>query len=101
MYIRESRASVPVCSLVDVGPHDHQSWMSTVQKGLDLVIEVHVAGDADKDFERNVLRYAHLRIPEYPYRSFDPPHELAAKRSMQRVSRHVTVLTLAAGPLRE
>src|SRR5204863_621848 len=42
------------------------SWIvSREGKGLDLVIEIHVAGDAKKDLETNVARYARLGIPEY------------------------------------
>jgi hypothetical protein len=45
--------------------------VSHEKKGLDFALEIHVAGDARKDFEDNVLRYARLGIPEYF--AFDAP----------------------------
>ena len=39
--------------------------MSKEGKGLDLVIEMHDAGSRDKDFVRNVQRFARLGITEY------------------------------------
>lgn len=61
-----------VLAVLDVEPHDRQSWVvSREGKGLDFVLEVHVSGDARKDFEDNVTFYAGLRIPEYF--AFDAP----------------------------
>ncbi|MEO5725894.1 MAG: Uma2 family endonuclease, partial [Byssovorax sp.] len=51
---------------VDVDPHQRTTWVvATEGKGLDLVIEVHVAGDRAKDYKTNVERYARLGIAEY------------------------------------
>ncbi len=65
-YPGEARFCPDILAVVDVEPHDRQSWIvSREGKGLDLVIEVHVGGDAKKDLETNVARYARLGIPEY------------------------------------
>lgn len=65
-YPGEPRFCPDVLAVLDVEPHERQSWIvAKEQKGLDLVIEVHVEGDWRKDFERNVERYARLGIPEY------------------------------------
>jgi len=51
---------------LDVDPHRRSSWVVLEEgKGLDFVLEVHVAGDWRKDFVANVERYARLGIPEY------------------------------------
>lgn len=55
---------------VEEGPRDHWT-VSHEGKGLDFVLEIHVSGDRQKDYERNVSRYARLGIPEYFL--FDPP----------------------------
>ena len=50
----------------DVDPHDRVRWVVDAEgKGLDLVLEVHVAGDRTKDEKTNVERYARLGIREY------------------------------------
>jgi Uma2 family endonuclease len=65
-YPGEERFCPDILAVLDVEPHERQSWIvSREGKGLDLVIEVHVSGDANKDFQRNVVRYARLGIPEY------------------------------------
>ncbi len=65
-YPGEARFCPDILAVLDVEPHDRQSWVvSREGKGLDLVIEIHVAGSERKDLETNVVRYARLQIPEY------------------------------------
>lgn len=65
-YPGEQRFCPDILAVLDVDPHERQSWIvSREGKGLDLIIEVHVSGDANKDFQRNVARYARLGVPEY------------------------------------
>src|SRR5690349_18040884 len=65
-YPGEPRFCPDILAVLDVEPHERSSWIvSNEGKGLDLVVEVHVAGSPAKDFETNVVRYAHLGIPEY------------------------------------
>jgi Uma2 family endonuclease len=65
-YPAEPRFAPDVLAVLDVEPHQRTSWVVQVEgKGLDFVLEVHVAGDASKDFETNVERYARLGIREY------------------------------------
>ena len=53
-------------AVLDVDLHPRQSWVvSEESKGIDLALEVHVAGSRRKDLERNVVTYAALGIPEY------------------------------------
>jgi Uma2 family endonuclease len=61
------RGFVPdVLAVLDVEPRERMRWVvDTEGKGLDLVIEVHVAGNRVKDEEQNVERYARLQIREY------------------------------------
>jgi Uma2 family endonuclease len=61
------RSFVPdLLAVLDVDAHDRTRWISDVEgKGLDLVLEVHVAGERGKDLEVNVERYARLGIHEY------------------------------------
>jgi Uma2 family endonuclease len=55
-----------VLAVLDVEPGERQSWnVEKEGKGLDFVLEMHVAGDRAKDHEVNVERYAALGIPEY------------------------------------
>jgi len=55
-----------VLAVRDVEVRAREKWVvSDEGKGLDFVLEVHVSGDRTKDFERNVLLYARLGIPEY------------------------------------
>ncbi|MBX3125845.1 MAG: Uma2 family endonuclease [Polyangiaceae bacterium] len=65
-YPGEARFCPDILAVTEVESHDRSSWIVAQEgKGLDLVIEVHVGGDARKDFETNVVRYARLGIPEY------------------------------------
>ncbi len=61
------RSFVPdLFAVLDVDPHDRTRWVKEDEgKGLDLVVEVHVAGQRSKDMELNVERYARLGIHEY------------------------------------
>ncbi|MBI2388447.1 MAG: Uma2 family endonuclease [Deltaproteobacteria bacterium] len=52
--------------VLDVDPGPRMRWVVEAEgKGLDFVLEVHVAGDWRKDFVDNVERYAKLAIHEY------------------------------------
>jgi Uma2 family endonuclease len=65
-YPAERRFAPDLLAVVDVEPHERSSWVvATEGKGLDFVLEVHVAGDRTKDEKTNVERYARLGIPEY------------------------------------
>ena len=59
-------------AVLDVPTHPRDHWMVSAEKrGIDFALEIHVAGDRTKDFERNVERYARLGISEYFV--FEPP----------------------------
>jgi Uma2 family endonuclease len=65
-YPDEPRFSPDVFAVLDVEHRDRTSWVVTEEgKGLDLVIEIHYAGDKAKDYKANVERYARLGIHEY------------------------------------
>jgi hypothetical protein len=65
-YPDEAMRAPDLLAVLDVDTHERASWVVSHEKrGLDLVLEVHVSGDAKKDAERNVERYARLQIPEY------------------------------------
>jgi Uma2 family endonuclease len=65
-YPGEARFCPDLLAVLDVDPHERDSWnVSREQRGLDLVLEVHWKGHAEKDFETNVERYARLGITEY------------------------------------
>jgi Uma2 family endonuclease len=65
-YPGEPAFAPDLLAVLDAEPHDRMRWVvDTEGKGLDLVIEVHVAGDRLKDHELNVERYARLGIREY------------------------------------
>ncbi len=65
-YPNEPRFSPDVLAVLDVDPHQRNKWVVVDEgKGLDLVIEVHAAGDRAKDYKTNVERYARLGITEY------------------------------------
>jgi len=65
-YPDEAMFAPDIIAVRDVELKERMSWIvSDEKKGLDLAIEVHVAGDKRKDVERNVERYARLKIPEY------------------------------------
>jgi Uma2 family endonuclease len=55
-----------VFAVLDVEPHPREKWVVSLEgRGLDFVLEVHVAGHRAKDLVDNVARYARLGIPEY------------------------------------
>ena len=65
-YPGEKMFAPDVMAVVDVERHERMSWVvSHEERGLDLALEIHVAGDRRKDLERNVERYARLGITEY------------------------------------
>lgn len=65
-YPGERRIVPDVLAVLDVEPHERMKWVVDLEgKGLDFVLEVHVAGDASKDHDTNVVFYAKLGIPEY------------------------------------
>lgn len=65
-YPDEKVFSPDVLAVLDVSPHLRERWVvSAEHRGLDFALEVHVHGDAKKDREENVVRYARLGIPEY------------------------------------
>lgn len=65
-YPGEARFSPDILAVLDVEPHNRGKWVVADEgKGLDLVIEVHHLGSAEKDYEENVQRYASLGISEY------------------------------------
>ncbi len=71
-YPGERRFAPDLLAVTDVEPHERLSWVVVTEgKGLDFVLEVHVAGDRKKDEKTNVERYARLGIQEYVY--FDRP----------------------------
>ena len=64
-YPGEEFFSPDVLVVLDVDPHLRQKWVVSQEgKGLDWVLEVHVAGDKTKDTVEKVKRYAELGIPE-------------------------------------
>lgn len=73
-YPNERRFAPDLLAVLDVEPHDRTRWVVTTEgKGLDFVLEVHVAGDRVKDHEVNVERYARLGIHEYFIFDRTPP----------------------------
>lgn len=53
-------------AVLDVDPRARDKWVvSDEGRGLDVVLEVYVSGERQKDLETNVARYARLGIPEY------------------------------------
>jgi Uma2 family endonuclease len=65
-YANERRFSPDLLAVLDVEPHDRMTWVVDQEgKGLDFVLEVHVAGDWAKDHLENVERFARLGIHEY------------------------------------
>lgn len=71
-YPGERMFAPDLLAVLDVETHPRQSWVVSHEgRGLDFVLEIHVAGDATKDFELNVERYARLATPEYF--AFDVP----------------------------
>ena len=67
-YPAEPRFAPDLLAVTDVEPGERTSWVVAAEgKGLDWVLEVHVAGDRRKDEKTNVERYARLGIREYFY----------------------------------
>jgi len=65
-YPSEGMFAPDVIAVLDVEPHERDRWVVAHEgKGIDLAIEVTLGGDAKKDLEHNVERYARLGIPEY------------------------------------
>jgi Uma2 family endonuclease len=65
-YPGERLFSPDLIAVVDVELHPRLSWsVAREGKGLDLALEIHVAGDRAKDLKANVDRYARLGIHEY------------------------------------
>ena len=67
VYYPAKRPFAPdLLAVLDVGTHKRESWIVADEgKGLDFVLEIHVAGDWRKDRKTNVARYAALGIREY------------------------------------
>ena len=96
LYPDEPLFSPDVFAVLDVEHRDRTRWVVTEEgKGLDLVIEVHYAGDKAKDYKANVERYARLGIHEYfifdrlrlslrGYRLAPPEEGQASKRRTYR-----------------
>jgi hypothetical protein len=58
-YPAQRRFAPDVMAVLDVPTHDRMKWVVSAEgKGLDWVLEVHVAGDRKKDLEENTRRYA-------------------------------------------
>ncbi|MBS2016455.1 MAG: Uma2 family endonuclease [Deltaproteobacteria bacterium] len=66
VYYPNERVFGPdLIAVLDVEPHERDRWVVSLEgKGVDLAFEVTLAGDAKKDLEENVARYARLGIPE-------------------------------------
>lgn len=65
-YPNERVFSPDIIAVLDVEPHDRQSWVVQNEgKGIDLAIEVLVSGKRAKALKTNVERYARLGIQEY------------------------------------
>jgi Uma2 family endonuclease len=65
-YPGEPMFAPDVIAVVEVETHSRMSWVVSAEgNGIDLALEVHVAGERRKDLERNVERYARLGIREY------------------------------------
>ncbi|QSQ12492.1 Uma2 family endonuclease [Myxococcus landrumensis] len=65
-YPGERMFAPDIIAIMDVEPHSRMCWVvSAENKGLDLAMEIIVAGERRKDLERNVERYARLGIHEY------------------------------------
>jgi len=65
-YPGEPAFAPDLMAVLDVELKERMSWVvSREGKGIDLAMEIHVAGDRRKDIERNVERFARLGIHEY------------------------------------
>jgi hypothetical protein len=65
-YPGEPMFAPDVIAVMDVETHSRMRWVVSAEgKGIDVALEVHVAGERRKDLEKNVERYARLGIREY------------------------------------
>lgn len=66
-YPGERMFAPDVVAVVDVDPHQRESWIVNREgnRGLDFALEVIVSGRRRKDLKDNVIRYASLGIAEY------------------------------------
>jgi hypothetical protein len=65
-YPGEARFAPDIFAVLDAESHARTRWVVQDEKrGLDFVLEVHVAGHLAKDLTGNVERYARLGIGEY------------------------------------
>lgn len=65
-YPGEAMFAPDIMAVVDVELHERMGWVVSKEgRGLDLAIEIHVAGDRRKDLIDNVARFARLGIREY------------------------------------
>jgi Uma2 family endonuclease len=65
-YPGEKMCAPDVIAVTDVELRQRMSWVVAAEgKGIDLALEIHVAGDRRKDVERNTELYARLGISEY------------------------------------
>jgi Uma2 family endonuclease len=65
-YPGEPMFAPDLIAVMDVEPHSRGRWVVSAEgKGVDLALEIHVAGERRKDLERNVERFARLGIREY------------------------------------
>jgi Uma2 family endonuclease len=65
-YPDEPMFAPDLLAVLDVEDHERSRWVVSHEgRGLDFALEISVSGDAKKDFEDNVARYARLGIPEY------------------------------------
>ena len=65
-YPGEPLFSPDLVAVLDVETHKRLTWSVRKEgKGLDVALEIHVAGDRKKDVKANVERYARLGIREY------------------------------------
>jgi hypothetical protein len=65
-YPGEPRFAPDLLAVRDVDTHPRDKWVVSAEgRGLDLVLEVIVAGDRAKDLQGNVTRYASLGVEEY------------------------------------
>ncbi|MBI4817051.1 MAG: Uma2 family endonuclease [Deltaproteobacteria bacterium] len=65
-YPDEPRIVRDLVAVLDVDDHRRMTWVVSLEgKGLDFILEVHVAGHRRKDTIRNTARYARLGIREY------------------------------------
>lgn len=65
-YPGEPRFAPDIFAVLDADSHPRRSWIVQNEgRGLDFVLEVHVAGDLAKDLTGNVERLARLGVGEY------------------------------------